>query len=122
MTEPKYHGSLSSYIIGFVLSVIFTLLAYWFVVGKVFSGGMLIAAISALAIVQLFVQVLFFLHIGKEKSPRWNLIFFSAMLVVVLVVAGGSLWIMKNLNYHGMTPEQTDKYLLEEEGIRKNQQ
>lgn len=122
MTQIKSHGSLVPYSVGFVLSIIFTLLAYWFVVGKVFSGSMLIAAISVLAIAQLLVQVLFFLHIGKEKSPRWNLIFFGAMLVVVLVIAGGSLWIMKNLNYHGMSPEQTDEYLLEEEGIRKNQQ
>jgi cytochrome o ubiquinol oxidase operon protein cyoD len=117
--KPVQHGSLTSYIIGFVLSIVFTLLAYWLVVYDVFAGGLLVAAIVLLAIAQLLVQLLFFLHLGKEKAPRWNLVVFSFMVLVVVIVVGGSLWIMKNLDYHGMTPQQTDKYLLEQEGIKE---
>lgn len=117
--KPTQHGSLISYCIGFVLSIVFTLLAYWLVVYDVFTGGLLVAAIVLLAIAQLLVQLLFFLHLGKEKAPRWNLIVFSFMILVVIIVVGGSLWIMKNLDYHGMTPQQTDTYLLEEEGIKE---
>jgi cytochrome o ubiquinol oxidase subunit IV len=115
------HGSVASYVTGFVLSVVLTLAAYVLVANKLLSGGLLVAAIVGLAIAQLFVQLLFFLHLGSESKPRWNLtaLLFAAMVVVILVI--GSLWIMYNLDYQhaDMTGEELDQYIMEDEGIRR---
>lgn len=111
-----------SYGIGFVLSVLATLAAYIPVhlhsssAHSVFSHEILIPFLICLAVVQLLIQLKFFLHLGSESSPRWNLIFFVSAASIILLVVIGSLWIMHHLNYN-MMPGEMEEYLLEREGI-----
>jgi cytochrome o ubiquinol oxidase operon protein cyoD len=104
------HGTLMSYVIGFVSSVALTLTAYLLVVHRSLSHKLLISVIVALALAQFAVQLLFFLHLGRETKPRWKLFVFLFMVMVVLILVFGSLWIMNNLNYR-MTPEQINTYM-----------
>lgn len=113
------HGSSRSYIIGYVLSVVFTIAPYLLVVNDVLEGWGLVLMLAGFAIVQLFVQLIFFLHLGRESKPRWNLLVFLFAVLVVVILVFGSLWIMKNLNYHSMTPQDTDKSIIEDEGIKR---
>ena|SRR5260221_2509642 len=115
----KTHATLRSYITGFALSIAFTLLAYFAVVNHVVSGGLLIAVIIGLAIVQLVVQLLFFLHIGQESKPRWNLAFFLSTASIVLLIVVASLWIMNHLNYNMMTSQGMNQKILKDEGMQK---
>lgn len=110
---------ISSYVIGFVLSIATTLIAFFAVQYKLWPTGQLIAIIVALAVVQLFVQLLFFLHLSREKGTRWRLITILFAVLVVIIVVVGSLWIMHNLNYNmmHMSPEQQLQYMHEHEGI-----
>lgn len=108
-------ASVKTYVTGFALSVALTLLAYQAVVGHWFSEVGLIAFVMGLAVVQLVVQLVFFLHLGSESKPRWNLISFLFMFLVLVIIVGGSLWIMANLNYNMMmTPEQMDEYMMKQ--------
>ena len=59
---------------------------------------------------QFFTQLLFFLHLGRETKPRWKLLVFLFMTMIVAILVFGSLWIMYNLNYH-MTLQQMYQYL-----------
>jgi cytochrome o ubiquinol oxidase operon protein cyoD len=111
-------GTLRTYITGFILSVALTLAAYMLVVNHSLGSLWLTAAIVALAILQLGVQLFFFLHLGRESKPRWNLTVFSFALIVVLILVFGSLWIMNNLNYNMMTPTQTDQSIIKDEGVQ----
>lgn len=106
-----------AYITGFCLSLGLTLVAYLLVVDNSLPRTQLLAAITALALVQLTVQLVYFLHLGREAKPRWNLMAFMFMLLVLVIVVFGSLWIMHNLDYRHMTPSQTDRYLLDEENL-----
>lgn len=109
----------SSYLIGFGLSVALTLLAYVLVVEDVLPKTALIVTIVGLAIVQLFVQLYFFLHLGHETKPRWKLVVFGFMAMVLLILVIGSLWIMYSLDYHmTMPPEELDAQIIEDEGYR----
>lgn len=92
----------SSYVLGFVLSIVLTLAAYFLVVNELASYWGLIIAIFTLAIFQVLIQLLLFLHMGHEPKPRRNLLVFLFMAMVVVIIAGGSLWIMNNLNYNVM--------------------
>ena len=111
----KASATISSYVIGFALSVVLTLTAYVLVVQHLLTGKALMAAIVGLAIVQLIVQLFFFLHLHRESKPRWNLVVFMFMLLILLIVVIGSLWIMHNLDYNMMMqPEQMDSYMREQ--------
>lgn len=107
------HGSYLSYTVGFVLSIVFTLAAYFLVVDKVLSGRQLVLAIVGLAVAQLFVQLVFFLHLGRESRPRWNQMTFWFAALVVVIVVFGSIWIMENLDYN-MMPDEMNQYMLEQ--------
>ncbi len=119
------HGTVANYVIGFVSSIILTLLAYTLVVNQVFSGWNLAYAIIGLALIQLIVQLRYFLHLGQESEPRWNLLLFDFMLIIVVIVVIGSIWIMQNLhsgyNDKGQksSPQEIERELLRDENLEK---
>lgn len=106
-----------SYIVGFVLSIIATVLAYLIVVNHVWPMQTLIYVILGIAVLQLIVQAVFFLHIGR--GSHWKFVTFLFTIMVLLIVVVGTLWIMHNLNYNmmRMTPEQMQLYMQQNEGI-----
>jgi len=112
---------LVSYVSGFAISIALTLAAYFLVVQYAGSGGAvldrstLIFAIVALAIVQLAVQLIFFLHLGKDSKPHWNLIVFAYAALLIVAIVAGSLWVMYHLNYNMMLmpPAEVDAYMID---------
>jgi cytochrome o ubiquinol oxidase operon protein cyoD len=112
---PQHAGrkTLLTYITGFVLSLMLTVAAYLSVANHVSAGWTAVGVIAGLAVVQLLVQLVFFLHLGRESKPRLNLVVFLFMLLVVGIVVTGSLWIMHNLNYN-MMPQDMDHYMLQQ--------
>lgn len=111
------HGTLASYIIGFLLSLMCTLIPYYLVTRQAAAQtSSLLKVILAFAFVQVVIQVVFFLHLGRGPKPRWNLYFFIATLVIVGVVVGGSVMIMNNLHYN-MKPQDATKKVIDDEGI-----
>jgi len=94
---------LSVYITGVVLCVILTLVAFWAVMSDGLLHQHVIAIIFSAAILQFFVQVIFFLRLNAEtEQGRINLMAFVFTGVILLAVIGGSLWIMVSLHYFMM--------------------
>lgn len=117
VSEHEEHPlSLPKYVVGFVSSVVVTMAAYLLVTRTNWPHNTVVAIISGLAIVQFLVQMVFFLHIGDERRPRWKLAVLGFMLMVILIVIFGSIWIMNNLNYR-MTPEQMEQYLKSQDSL-----
>lgn len=110
---------ISSYVTGFFMSVLVTLLAYFAVVNQFWTGWTLAIVIVVLAVIQLAIQLIFFLHLGHEKGGNWKLVTFWFATLVVAIVVVGSLWIMHNLNYNmmQMTPDEQIEYLKDNEGF-----
>lgn len=109
-------GTYKSYITGFFISILFAALSYIAVLKHLFSKNALISIVVIFAMVQMIVQFVFFLHLGKEEKPRWNVMAFLFMLLVVAIIVIGSLWIMANLDYSLMS-EMDMKHMAEHEGI-----
>lgn len=86
-------------IIAFLLSILFTALSFFFAYREL---PFAIPAIVIFAFCQGILQLTLFLHIGIEKKPRWNLMMLLFTLLILVVVVGGSMWIMYNLNYQMM--------------------
>lgn len=111
----KEAGSHISYMVGFGLSILLTMIAFELVTKHVLHGAGLVTILIGLALIQFWVQLFFFLHLGKETKPRWKLLVLVFMVLVVLILVGGSIWIMNNLNYR-MTPQQINNYMQNQDG------
>ena len=101
------------YLTGFVLSLLLTFAAYDMVVYKEVSPWTL-PLLGLLAVVQMVVQLVFFLHLGDEVRPRYKLASFVFMAGILLIVIVGSLWIMQNLNENmmHMSPNEKNDYMM----------
>lgn len=101
----RHHGWNVSYkppVLGFILSLLITVAMYRFATKHHLTGSMLFLSIIGLGMVQAFVQLIFFLHVGMESKPHWNTISFYFTVLVVVIIIGGSIWIMNNLSYNLM--------------------
>jgi len=116
MTDNSNNGSatLRAYVIGYILSLYLTFIAYLSVTNHLSTKWILILFISFLAIVQFIIQLLFFMHLGREHGPRMRLLVLGLMIGVVFILVAGSIWIMSNLNYR-MTPQQMQNYVKSQE-------
>ena len=105
-----------AYSVGLGLAIVLTLAAFalTFVYTQSPFGsqppGLLIAEILILAMVQLSVQLIFFLHLGRDKESRWHGALFAFTFFGILVIVLASVWIMYHLNYN-MTPSQINQYI-----------
>ena len=101
------HGTLRSYLIGFVLSVILTAVPFWLVMARPISSNELTAlAIVAFAIVQIVVHMIYFLHMDFRSEGGWTMMALIFTLVIVFIAISGSLWVMYHLDTN-MMPGQT---------------
>lgn len=93
--KKEWHGSYRSYLIGFVASMILTLLSFYLVYSKT-TGSIYVLTLLALA--QAIFQMRFFLHLGQEDKPRWETWVFFFMLTTLLIISIGTIIIMNDLN------------------------
>ncbi|CCB85008.1 cytochrome o ubiquinol oxidase subunit IV [Parachlamydia acanthamoebae] len=96
--QREWHGTLKSYAIGFIGSIILTVISFFMTSAKILSGRFLAYTLVGLALIQAVIQLRYFLHLGQETKPRWETIIFYFMFLVLLIIALGSLWIMYDLN------------------------
>lgn len=94
--QEEHHGSFKSYTIGFICSIILTVIPITVVLNEWLQGTRLALVLMIAAVLQLFVQLLFFMHLREEKNPRYNLISLILGLVILVVIVAGSIWIMLN--------------------------
>lgn len=98
------HGTLKSYVIGFVLSVILTAIPFWLVMGNVFdNSGTTAMVILGLAAVQIVVHMIYFLHMNTKSEGGWSMLALIFTVVIVVITLAGSIWVMYHLN-HNMMP------------------
>lgn len=122
-TLNRAQSAYRAYIAGYLLSFVLTIIAYWVVVNHKLSGSVAMYFIGLLALTQFIVQMKLFLHLGKEDKPKYQQTAFYYALGVVVILVFGSIWIMNNLDYHHKgssknTSEQTDNYIIKDEGIQ----
>ncbi|NIE83424.1 MULTISPECIES: cytochrome o ubiquinol oxidase subunit IV [unclassified Burkholderia] len=102
--DDASHGTVSSYLVGFVLSVILTAASFGVVLGGWFaSTTTMVLALAVLAAVQIVVHLIFFLHMNTSSGQRWNLTAFVYTVLTVGIVIVGSLWIMHNVSMNMMS-------------------
>lgn len=110
-TQPG-HSTLKGYMIGFVLSVVLTAIPFWLVMANVIEGsGLTALVILAFAAVQIFVHMIYFLHMSPKAEGGWNLLALIFALIFVFITLAGSIWVMYNLNINMMPGEMSEPVL-----------
>jgi cytochrome o ubiquinol oxidase operon protein cyoD len=94
---------LRSYLIGFALAVGLTAASFWAVRTHAIYGPGVSVALITLAIAQMGIHLVFFLHITTGPDNTNNILALIFGVLIVCLVVFGSLWIMTNLN-HNMIP------------------
>lgn len=107
--QKEWHGTLKGYLMGFISSLLLTMLSFYLVIWKVLPEQHLIYALILLALCQAICQLIFFLHMLQEEKPRWGAIIFSFMVAILLFIAIGSLWVMRDLNQRMMPDMNMNK-------------
>jgi cytochrome o ubiquinol oxidase operon protein cyoD len=101
--EEGAHGSMRDYVIGFVLSVILTAIPFWLVMGNVIQDpGTTALVILGFAVVQIVVQMVYFLHMNARSEGGWNMLALMFTVVLVVIVLIGTLWVMHHMNANMM--------------------
>ena len=96
-------GAIWTYAIGFGLAVLLTLASFATVKTSLIWGPGIAVMLGVLAVAQMGVHLVFFLHITTGPDNTNNVLALAFGLLIVFLVIGGSLWIMSNLN-HSMMP------------------
>ncbi|TDK64427.1 cytochrome o ubiquinol oxidase subunit IV [Sapientia aquatica] len=107
------HGSVKSYVTGFILAVILTAIPFWLVMGKVLDKSSTTGLVLlGLAAVQIVVHMIYFLHMNTKSEGGWTMLalVFTTMLVVIMM--SGSIWVMYHMN-HNMMPGMMNESTLE---------
>ncbi|MFT5535227.1 MAG: cytochrome o ubiquinol oxidase operon protein cyoD [Candidatus Paceibacteria bacterium] len=105
------HGSVKSYLTGFILAVILTAIPFWIVLGKVFESSSTTAlVVLGFAAVQIVVHMVYFLHMNTRSEGGWSILALIFTTILVVIMLSGSIWVMYHLNNNmmpGMMPDTT---------------
>ncbi|MCY1436424.1 Cytochrome bo(3) ubiquinol oxidase subunit 4 [compost metagenome] len=92
------HGSVKSYVIGFILSVILTAIPFGLVMFPSMPKDITIMVVVALAVIQVVVHLVYFLHMDRSKEQSSNVSTFLFTVMVIALLVGLSLWIMFSIH------------------------
>ncbi|MBU6468771.1 MAG: cytochrome o ubiquinol oxidase subunit IV [Betaproteobacteria bacterium] len=98
-TQHDVHPlSAKSYVVGFSLSLLLTIAAFGAVMSGALTGVTEIVAVVLCAVLQIYVQLHYFLHLDGSSEQRWNVMSFAYTVVIIALIVVGSLWITYNMH------------------------
>ncbi len=107
--DPAGRGARADYVRGFAMAAVLTVAAFTLVMSRALGNTpSTVAAVMGLAVAQVVVHMVFFLHMNSSSEGGWNLLALIFTLLLVLIVLSGSLWVMYHLNANMMPPSPDD--------------
>jgi cytochrome o ubiquinol oxidase operon protein cyoD len=95
-----------SYVIGVALALILTAISFWVASTSALWGPGVAVGLVVLAIAQMGVHLVFFLHITTGPDNTNNVLALAFGVLIVFLVMVGTIWIMAHLAANmGPTPE-----------------
>jgi cytochrome o ubiquinol oxidase operon protein cyoD len=103
--EHSASEAVRNYVIGLVLAAALTIASFWVASGTalLYAPGVQMG-LAALAIAQMGVHLVFFLHITTGSDNTNNALALAFGALVVGIVIAGSVWIMFHLNANMTLP------------------
>jgi len=98
--------SLTTYLAGLGLAALLTAVSFFISGTTLVWGPSSPVALAVLAISQMGVHLVFFLHITTGPDNVNNVLALAFGVLIVVLLIGGSLWIMAHLNHNMMPTDQ----------------
>jgi cytochrome o ubiquinol oxidase operon protein cyoD len=105
-TEGKTLSNAGIHTIGLVLAVALTAISFWVANTSLLWAPGVLLGLAVLAVAQMGVHLVFFLHITTGPDSTNNVLALALGILIVLLVAAGSIWIMADLNENMMPPPE----------------
>ncbi len=99
-------GRVFGYLTGLGLAILLTATSFFVAGTDLVWQPSIPVALVVLAIAQMGVHLVFFLHITTGADNTNNILALAFGVLIVILVIGGSLWIMANLNHNMMPMDQ----------------
>ena len=96
--EVRVGPRLLGYVVGLGLAILLTATSFFIAGTNLVWQPSIPVALIVLAIAQMGVHLVFFLHITTDPDNTNNILALAFGLLIVFLVIGGSLWIMSHLN------------------------
>ncbi|HEX4158512.1 MAG TPA: cytochrome o ubiquinol oxidase subunit IV [Rhizomicrobium sp.] len=104
--SESFARGVQTYLIGLALAVGLTAASFWTVhTGWIYGPGVPVALVT-LAVAQMGIHIVFFLHITSGPDNTNNVLALAFGVLIVCLLIFGSLWIMANLNHNMMPMKQ----------------
>lgn len=98
------HGSRKEYLVGFSLAAVLTAIPFWLVMShSLGSGAATAATVMGLAMIQVVVHMVYFLHMNRKSEHGWTFLALMFTVLLLVIVLSGSVWVMHHLD-HNMMP------------------
>lgn len=104
--EPGEAHGLGIYVAGLALAVALTAASFATAAYGIVWEPAIPAALIALAVAQIGVHLVFFLHVTSGPEHANNSLALAFGVFIVVLVVGGSIWIMGHLNHRMMPMNQ----------------
>jgi cytochrome o ubiquinol oxidase operon protein cyoD len=99
-------GAIGSYLIGLGLATLLTIVSFFIARTTLVWQPSIPVALAVLAIAQMGVHLVFFLHITTGPDNLNNVLALAFGVLIVFLLIVGSLWIMANMNHNMMPMDQ----------------
>ena len=96
--ERTLGQEVGGYVLGLALAVGLTAASFWVRGTDLVYGPGLAMALLVLAVAQMGIHLIFFLHITTDPDNANNVLALAFGILIITLIVGGSLWIMANLN------------------------
>lgn len=101
--ESGTGAKIVNYAVGLLLAALLSVASFAAVYGGVIYGPAIPVALVALAIAQMGVHLVFFLHVTTGPDNTNNVLALAFGVLIVGLVLIGSIWIMAHLDHNLMT-------------------
>ena len=95
--KSDFRADLRQYLTGFALALFLTLIAFALIWWDIADRATTLWIIAALAVAQVIVHLRYFFHIDLSRQKREDLQLILFSLLILAMMAGGTIWIMANL-------------------------
>jgi cytochrome o ubiquinol oxidase operon protein cyoD len=104
--EYTIREGIQGYVIGLLLATLLTIVSFYVAKSHQFWQPSIPIALVVLAIAQMGVHLVFFIHITTAPDNTNNILALAFGVLIVALIIVGSLWIMYNLNHNLMPMDQ----------------
>jgi cytochrome o ubiquinol oxidase subunit IV len=92
-----------SYLLGLALAIGLTIASFWIARTHIIYGPSVPVALVALAVAQMGIHLVFFLHITTAPDNTNNVLALALGVLIVFVLVFGTVWVMAHMNHNMMS-------------------